>query len=120
MIVAAILTIMATIAVPNYLRARKRSQAVRVLEDLRILDHAFELYSIEHNRSGVESVASTDVVHFLPYIKKDTVLYTTLPNDYFGNPFSLTTLQEGPKLSATTFGALSDIAPQDFWSPYYP
>ena len=120
MIVAAILAITATIAVPNWLRARKRSQATRVLDDIRTLDHAFEIYSIEHNRSGTETVGSGDVVHFLPYLKTGTFLYTALPNDFFGNPFTMTTLQDGPKLSTATFNALSDVAPQDFWSPYYP
>ena len=120
MIVAAILAITATVAVPNWLRSRKRSQATRVLEDLRVLDHAFELYSVEHNKSGVEAVSPADFVFFLPYLKTGTFLYTTLPNDFFGNAFTATTLQAGPKLSATTFGALSDVAPQDFWSPYYP
>ena len=120
MLVAAILAITATIAVPNWLRARKRAQATRILDDLRTLDHAVELYSVEHNRSGSEAVGSGDFVYFLPYLKNGTFLYTALPNDFFGNPFSMTTLQEGPKLSATTFSALSDIAPQDFWSPYYP
>lgn len=118
MLVVAILALTATIAVPNWLRARKRSQATRVLEDLRTLDQAFELYSIEHNRSGTEAVGTH--ADFLPYLKTGTVLYASLPNDFFGNAFTMTTLQAGPKLSSTTFGALSDIAPQDFWSPYYP
>ena len=118
MIVVAIISLLATIAVPNWLRARKRSQATRVLQDLRLLDHAFELYSIERNRAGTETVTShTD---FLPYIKTGTVLYTTLPKDFMGNNITMTTLQVGPKLSSVTFGALSDVAPQDFWSPYYP
>ncbi len=118
MIVVAIIALLATIAVPNYLRARKRSQATRVLADLRILDHAFELYSIERNRSGTETI--TTHADFLPYLKTGTVLYTTLPKDFMGNNFTMTTLQVGPKLSAVTFGALSDVAPQEFWSPYYP
>lgn len=118
MIVVAIVGLLASIAVPNWLRARKRSQATRVLEDLRILDHAFEFYSIERNRSGTETVTShTD---FLPYLKPGTVLYSTLPKDFMGNNITMTTLQAGPKLSSVTFGALSDVAPQDFWSPYYP
>ena len=36
MIVVAIIALLAAIAVPNFLRARKRSQATRCLEDLRI------------------------------------------------------------------------------------
>ena len=40
MIVVAIIALLAAIAVPNFLRARKRSQATRILEDLRIIDSA--------------------------------------------------------------------------------
>jgi prepilin-type N-terminal cleavage/methylation domain-containing protein len=36
MVVVAIISLLASIAVPNFLRARKRSQATRMLEDLRL------------------------------------------------------------------------------------
>ena len=42
MIVVAIIALLAAIAVPNFLRARKRSQATRILEDLRVIDSATE------------------------------------------------------------------------------
>ena len=110
MIVIAILALTATIAVPNWLRARKRSQAARVLEDLRALDGAFDQYSIENNRVGTETVSTADVSCLLPYLKTGTPLYTSLPNDFFGNPFNFTTLQSGPKLSATCLLYTSDAA----------
>ncbi len=50
MIVVAIIALLAAIAVPNFLRARKRSQATRILEDLRILDSATDQYAIETNK----------------------------------------------------------------------
>ena len=48
MIVVAIIALLAAIAVPNFLRARKRSQATRILEDLRDLDHALDQYAIDN------------------------------------------------------------------------
>ena len=51
MIVVAIIALLAAIAVPNLLRARKRSQATRVLEDLRLIDSAIDQYAIESNRA---------------------------------------------------------------------
>ena len=51
MIVVAIIALLASIAVPNFLRARKRSQATRILEDLRVLDNATDQYAIENNKS---------------------------------------------------------------------
>ena len=50
MIVVAIIALLASIAVPNFLRARKRSQATRILEDLRLLDGAMDQYAIETNK----------------------------------------------------------------------
>ena len=40
MIVVAIIALLAAIAVPNFLRARKRSQAVTIMEELRTIDGA--------------------------------------------------------------------------------
>ena len=51
MIVVAIIALLAAIAVPNFLRARKRSQATRMLEDLRVIDSAIDQYAIETNKA---------------------------------------------------------------------
>src|SRR5215467_6344281 len=51
MIVVAIIALLAAIAVPGFLRARKRSQASRILNDLRMIDAACDQYAIETNRS---------------------------------------------------------------------
>ena len=40
MIVVAIIALLAAIAVPGFLRARKRSQASKILNDLRMIDAA--------------------------------------------------------------------------------
>ena len=119
MIVVAIIALLAAIAVPNFLRARKRSQATRILEDLRIIDSAIDQYAIENNKSGGADVTWTDIQ---AYLKKGGVIYNSGGNDMLGNAysggsFSVDTI---PKLSTTSFGKLSDVAPSDFWSPFYP
>ena len=118
MIVVAIIALLAAIAVPNFLRARKRSQATRMLTDLRVIDSAIDQYAIETNKSGGWTAAWTDVQ---AYLKKGSVLYNSggtdlLGNVYNGGTFSVDGL---PKLSSTTFDKLSDVAPSDFWSPFY-
>ena len=115
MIVVAIIALLAAIAVPNFLRARKRSEASRVLEDLRMLDSALDQYAIEHNKASGTSVAFADLQ---PYIKTGTALYNSGGNDMFGNPFTGFSVDTVPKISATTFNALSDVAPAEFWSPF--
>jgi prepilin-type N-terminal cleavage/methylation domain-containing protein len=119
MIVVAIIALLAAIAVPNFLRARKRSQATRILEDLRIIDSAIDQYAIENNKSGGATTNWTDIQS---YLKKGSVLYNSsgtdlLGNQYSGGTFSVDNL---PKLSSTSFSKLSDVAPSDFWSPFYP
>jgi prepilin-type N-terminal cleavage/methylation domain-containing protein len=52
MIVVAIIALLAAIAVPGFLRARKRSQASRILNDLRMIDSAVDQYAIETAYSG--------------------------------------------------------------------
>ena len=59
MIVVAIIALLAAIAVPGFLRARKRSQASRILNDLRMIDAAVDQYAIETNRSTGNVVGVT-------------------------------------------------------------
>ena len=115
MIVVAIIALLASIAVPNFLRSRKRSQATQILEDLRQIDSAMDQYAIENNKKSGDSVAWADVQR---YIKTGTRLYTSGGADVIGNAFTVTSVDSAPKVHATTFNALSDVAPADFWSPY--
>ena len=115
MIVVAIIALLAAIAVPNFLRSRKRSQATQVLEDLRVLDGAVDQYAIENSKGSSVTPAWADVQK---YIKKDTRLYTSTGNDILGNPITINAIDTAVQVSPLTFGALSDVAPADFWSPY--
>ncbi len=115
MIVVAIIALLAAIAVPNFLRSRKRSQATQVLEDLRIIDSAVDQYAIETNKSSGATVAWADVQK---YIKTGTRLYASGQKDILGNTFTMPSVDTAPRVPSTTYSALSDVAPNDFWSPY--
>jgi prepilin-type N-terminal cleavage/methylation domain-containing protein len=117
MIVVALIALLSAITVPNFLRARKRSQASRILEELRVIDAAVNLYATETNKSGGEAVTWTDLQ---PFLKAGSVAYTSNGTDLFGNTYGGYTVDSAPKLSSTTFNKLSDVAPSDFWSPFYP
>jgi prepilin-type N-terminal cleavage/methylation domain-containing protein len=120
MIVVAIIALLAAIAVPNFLRARKRSQATRCLEDLRIIDSADDQYAIENNKSTGDTIVWTDVQN---YLKTGSVLYNSGGADLFGNLYNQNgqfSVDSIPKLNSLTFSKLSDVAPTSFWSPYYP
>ena len=74
MIVVAIIALLAAIAVPGFLRARKPSQASRILNDLRMIDSACDQYAIETNKV---TGATVNVADWTNYVKKDTSLYST-------------------------------------------
>jgi prepilin-type N-terminal cleavage/methylation domain-containing protein len=120
MLVVAIIALLATIAIPNYLRARKRSQAARMLDDLKAVDYAMELYAAEYHKKGNEPIGDADVAFLKKYIKERVMLYESLPNDFFGNPIVMVDLKTPPRLSTATFDALSDVAPAAYWFPYEP
>jgi prepilin-type N-terminal cleavage/methylation domain-containing protein len=114
MIVVAIIALLAAIAVPNFLRARKRSQATRVLEDLRMLDSAVDQYAVETNRTTGFAPTFADLKN---YIKTGTTLYNS-GTDIFGQTYGPFTVDSVPQVNSTTFNSLSDVAPLSFWSPY--
>lgn len=114
MIVVAIIALLAAIAVPGFLRARKRSQATRVLNDLRLVDSAVDQYAIETNKASGSSVG---VVDWTNYLKKGTALFNT-GNDIFGNSYGPQTVDSLPGVPAATRATLSDVADTSFWSPY--
>ena len=114
MIVVAIIALLAAIAVPGFLRARKRSQASRIINDLRLIDSAVDQYAIETNKSSGNAVAITDWTN---YLKKDTNLYST-GKDILGNDYGAQTVDSLPKVNQTSKTALSDVTDTAFWSPY--
>src|SRR6187397_531576 len=83
MIVVAIIALLAAIAVPGFLRARKRSQASRIINDLRLIDSAVDQYAIENNKSSGNGVA---VNEWTNYLKAGTNLYLTA-TDILGNAY---------------------------------
>jgi prepilin-type N-terminal cleavage/methylation domain-containing protein len=116
MIVVAIIALLAAIAVPGFLRARKRSQASRILNDLRMIDAAVDQYAIETNRTTGAAVAITDWTN---YLKKGTSLYNT-GNSLLGSAYGAQVVDTIPQVPSTDYNVLSDVAGVGFWSPYGP
>ena len=113
MIVVAIIALLAAIAVPGFLRARKRSQASKVLNDLRLIDSAVDQYAIENNRTA-GSVVTTAA--WTQYMKAGTKLHTEGAGSYgsYGNQ----AVDALPRVPAAAYAELSDVAPAEFWAPY--
>jgi prepilin-type N-terminal cleavage/methylation domain-containing protein len=114
MIVVAIIALLAAIAVPGFLRARKRSQASRIINDLRLIDSAVDQYAIETNKTSGTTV---NVADWTNYLKKGTNLFST-GNDLFGRSYGSQQVDRLPSVPSATKAALSDVTDESFWSPY--
>src|SRR3954471_9483931 len=111
MIVVAIIALLAAIAVPGFLRARKRSQASRIINDLRLIDSAVDQYAIETNKKSGDAVLVGDWTN---YLKKGTNLYST-GLDILGNAYGAQTVDSLPKVNGSSKTALSDVTDTTFW-----
>jgi len=116
MIVVAIIALLAAIAVPGFLRARKRSQASKILNDLRMIDGAVDQYAIETGRKTGDVVGVADWTN---YLKKDTLLYNN-GNSLLGTAYGTQTVDTLPQVPPADYTVLSDVASTGFWSPYGP
>src|SRR5690242_1037770 len=94
MIVVAIIALLAAIAVPGFLRARKRSQASRILNDLRMIDSAVDQYAIETSRT---TGATVNVPDWTQYVKKNAILYNT-GKDLLGDDYGPQTVDTIPQV----------------------
>ena len=114
MIVVAIIALLAAIAVPGFLRARKRSQASRIINDLRLIDSAVDQYAIENNKSSGFLVP---IAEWTKYLKAGTNLYVT-GKDILGNSYAAVSVDTLPAVPTSSKDALSDVVDNTFWSPY--
>src|SRR6478672_12025939 len=106
MIVVAIIALLAAIAVPGFLRARKRSQASRILNDLRMIDSAVDQYAIETSRKTGDVVGVADWTN---YLKTGTLLYNT-GNSLLGTSYGNQTVDSIPQVPTGDLAVLSDVA----------
>ena len=122
MIVVAIIALLAAIAVPGFLRARKRSQATTLLNNLRLIDNSKEEYAIEYCKTFVVPVCKD----LKGYFKPNSVLYNAILSAGSSSSFADGRIQSvtfyindtNTLPSINTAGAFSDVVDSTFWSPY--
>ena len=119
MIVVAIIGLLAAIAVPGLVRARKRSQATLVLDNLRLIDASKEQYAVEFSKTtGTPDPASLAV-----YLKKNIGLYNVFSGGSSNDPKFPTIIYSVNDFNAAPIAngadtAFSDVVNTAFWSPY--
>ena len=91
MIVVAIIGLLASIAIPNFVKARTSAQMNACISNLHQIDGAIQLWAAETKQGETAAVTATDV---LPYLKNSV----TCPSGgkTFGDSYSLTTVQARP------------------------
>ena len=114
MIVAAIIALLAAIAVPGLIRARKRAQGVSIINDLRQIDSATDQYALEFNVPGNTTVAPNA---WRLYVQPGSRLYTTNA-DIFGDSYGNQVVGLLPNVPSYAWNSLTDVCNSSFWSPY--
>lgn len=80
MIVVAIIGLLATLAIPGFVKARKQSQGRRIVNDCKQMDGAVDQWAFEMNKKDGDSI---DTVGCSTYLKPNSWDV----NDTLGNPY---------------------------------
>ncbi len=116
MIVVGVIALLAALALPGMLRARKRAQASRIKDDLRLIEAAVDQYAIETQRQPGWVVSVAD---WTAYLKRETQLCTT-GKDVLGHDFGPQMVDQIPTVPSQTYAQLADVADDGFWAPFTP
>ena len=66
MIVVALIGVLASIAIPNYLQARERARKVTCIQNLKLIENSIQQWAIETRKQSGTPVTPTDI---RPYVK---------------------------------------------------
>jgi prepilin-type N-terminal cleavage/methylation domain-containing protein len=102
MIVVAIIGLLAALAIPGFVKARKQSQGRRVLNDVRQMDAAIDQWALEKGKKDGDTVNSTEAASYLKTAWS--------ANDLLGNAYTLGNVGTNQvAISGTTKTALSGV-----------
>ena len=123
MIVVAIIALLAAIAVPGFLRARKRSQATSILNDARVIDGALDQYAIENNKKGSDTVTAQNIKAFFKpgsRLYNQAAVATGTLTDILGSNYSYGTFDMGVHVNTSTTANFTDVIDNSasFWGAY--
>ncbi len=91
MIVVAIIGLLASIAVPNFVKARTTAQMNACISNLRQIDGAVQQWALDTKQGDTATVSPTDV---LPYLKNAVVCPSG--GKTFADSYSVSTVQARP------------------------
>lgn len=106
MIVVAIIGLLASLAIPGFVKNRKQSQGRRAINDCRQLDAAIDQWAMEKGKRDGDPIGPTAQAEAAAYLQGQTWIV----NDPVGNPYALGNVGVGQvKISTTTKDALDGV-----------
>ncbi len=93
MIVVAIIGLLASIAIPNFVKARTTAQMNACISNLRQIDGAIQQWALDTKQSDTATVTAADV---LPYLKNSVTCPAGGSGATFASCYSVTTVQAKP------------------------
>ena len=109
MIVVAIIGLLAALAIPGFVKARKQSQGRRIINDARQMDAAIDQWALENGKKDGDTVDTTGAATYLK------TAWNT--NDLLGAAYVVSTVGSNQvKIAATTKSALQNVGID--WGPY--
>jgi prepilin-type N-terminal cleavage/methylation domain-containing protein len=102
MIVVAIIGLLAALAVPGFVKARKQSQGRRILNDCRQMDAAIDQWALENGKTDGAAIDTTGAA---TYLKTGWKTVDLLNNSYNVTVVGTTQIS----ISATTKSALTGV-----------
>ena len=104
MIVVAIIGLLAAIALPNFVKARKTARQNTCIANLKQIESATQQWALEAKKTEGDTVTSTDLIGSDKFIK-NTPLCPLDSGNTFATSYSITTVSASPtclKNSAST------------------
>jgi prepilin-type N-terminal cleavage/methylation domain-containing protein len=102
MIVVAIIGLLAALAIPGFVKARKQSQGRRIINDARQLDAAIDQWALEKGKKDGDTVTTTEAATYLKG--------TWTANDLLGTAYTISTVGSNQvKIAASTKTALDGV-----------
>jgi prepilin-type N-terminal cleavage/methylation domain-containing protein len=102
MIVVAIIGLLAALAIPGFVKARKQSQGRRILNDTRQMDAAIDQWALEKGHVDGDAIVTTEAQSYLKTAWK--------ANDLLNNPYAVTVVGSTQiAISANTKSSLDGV-----------
>ena len=102
MIVVAIIGLLAALAIPGFVKARKQSQGRRIINDARQIDSAIDQWAVEKGKKDGDTVDTSEAATYMKTAWSD--------NDLLGNAYTIGAIGTNQvQIADTTKSALQGV-----------